>query len=278
MTSGSRAASSGRSLAARLVPSGLRRFLRTAISEIPTRIRDLPADAREAAARAPHALPPPRLRRRVAGSSGRRDFLRIGHAASDDIRRAVDRCGVETSGLSKWLDFGCGAGRVARHVAVWPFVSELWGADVDPEAIDWARGHMSGRWEVLDRRPPSALPAGHFDAAYAISVFTHLDRDAEGEWLAEIHRVLKPGGFFIASTHAPSLSWGRPDMTDAERDRLLRDGFLFLAGTGRDFNDDTAFHDNAYLRRTWGRLFGQLAYLGHGVAGFQDLTVWKKWE
>jgi SAM-dependent methyltransferase len=259
------------------VPAAWRRAARTVVREAPIRAMDLSSDAREALFRMPEALPSARLRRRVGGNSARREFLRIGRAASEDIRAALQRCGVHEAPLGRWLDFGCGSGRMARHVAEWPFVREIWGVDVDAEAIAWMRGHVRGRWETVARWPPTPLPSGYFDAVYAISVFTHLDEAAGLDWLGEIHRVLKPGGILVVSTSPPSMSWGRPDMTDAERERLIGDGFLFLPGRGRDFNEDTAFHENEYLRRVWGELFGQRIFLGLGVAGYQDLTVWEKW-
>lgn len=192
--------------------------------------------------------------------------------------QALDRCGIDPVRLERWLDFGCGAGRVARHVAAWPFVRELWGVDVDIDAIQWMRHHVAGRWDAIRATPPTSLPSGFFDAAYAISVFTHLDEAAGAAWLAEIHRVLKPGGLLIASTSSPDTSWGRPDMSDSERERLVRDGFLFLRGSGSDFNEESAFHSNDYLLRTWGRVFGQMLFIGRGFGGFQDLTIWQKWE
>ncbi len=190
----------------RLVPVEWRRRVRLAVREGPVRAIDLAADIRETLVRPRFPLPPPRLRRRVGGTSARRAFERIGLSAAEETRRALERSGVDAIQLERWLDFGCGSGRMARHVAAWPFVRELWGVDVDGEAIDWMRRHCPGHWSSIDPSPPTALASEFFDAAYAISVFTHLDEPAGNAWLAEIHRVLKPGGLLIASTSAPDTS------------------------------------------------------------------------
>lgn len=149
---------------------------------------------------------------------------------------------------------------------------------MDPQAIDWACRHLPGRFESIASSPPTRLPSEHFDVVYAISVFTHFDEASETAWLAELHRVLRPGGLFLATTLSPSLSWQRPDMSISDRERLEREGTVFLKGGGEDFNEETAFHSNDYLKLVWGRLFGQRLFLERGAAGYQDLSVWVKWE
>jgi SAM-dependent methyltransferase len=238
---------------------------------------DLPADLFDLARRPALPLPPASLRCRVAGGSRRREFLEVGARIARDLRGAYERAGGSTAGGAAWLDFGCGAGRVARHVAAFPIVTELVGVDIDVEAIDWARRNLPGRYEPIPRLPPTDLAESTFDAAYAVSVFSHLDAEAESAWLAELHRILKPGGFLLATTNSPSLSWGRPDMSADQREKLRRDGAVFLRGGGEDFNEDTAYLSNDRLRRVWGRLFGQLLFLEHGAAGYQDLSAWVKW-
>ncbi len=63
-------------------------------------------------------------------------------------------------------------------------------------------------------------------------------------------------------------------MSDGERGRLLQEGFLFLPGTGLDFNEESAFHSNAYLLRTWGRFFGHGLHRAgiRGISGSDDLA------
>jgi SAM-dependent methyltransferase len=98
------------------------------------------------------------------------------------------------------LDFGCGAGRTLRYFSSEAETSEFWGVDIDAAFIKElndtlcppmhaARCHVS---------PPLDFKDGHFDLAWAISVFTHLT-DNSFPWLLELHRVLKPGGLLIAT-------------------------------------------------------------------------------
>jgi hypothetical protein len=53
--------------------------------------------------------------------------------------------------------------------------------------------------------------------------------------------------------------------------------FLFAPSPTACFNDDGSFHSKAYLIETWGRLYGLLFFAEHGLDGYQDLSVWRKW-
>ena len=82
-----------------------------------------------------------------------------------------------------------------------------------------------------------------FDLIYAVSVFTHLDLDLGRRWLADLHRILKPGGLLLFSVHGEAAWKGLPEEDVAE---LRRTGFLFkrsakLHGILPDWYH-TAFH------------------------------------
>lgn len=258
----------------RFVPERARGGIRIALREAPVRARDVIPDLLERFRATP--LPPARLRFLVAGTSSRRSFFRRGQEAVAAIEEVLAAPGRDARGLPRWLDFGCGCGRVARHLARAPFVRELTGVDVDADAIAWAAANLPGTYRVIPFHPPTDLESSRFDAIYAGSVFTHFDEGRQLRWLEELHRLLRPGGLLIASTHSPSLSWNRPDLTLAQRRELSERGFVFAAGQG-NFNDDSAFHSTDYLVATWGRLFGLAHFRQYGLNAYQDLTVWEKW-
>jgi SAM-dependent methyltransferase len=204
-------------------------------------------------------------------------FVESGADAARSIREVFEAARRPDSSYPRWLDFGCGCGRVARHLARFPFVAELSGVDVDGEAIRWAASHLPGRYAEIPSDPPTALSGGSHDVVYAGSVFTHLDERRQDAWLAELHRVLRPGGLLIASTHGPSLIWARPDVGDEGREQLSGRGFLFAPGGSSSFNDDGTFHSREYLLAHWGKHFGLLHFRESGLDGYQDLAVWQKW-
>ncbi len=135
---------------------------------------------------------------------------------------------------TRLLDFGCGWGRVLRFFLKDVSPCNLWGIDAWDEMIAAAR--RLDRWchyEQVDPLGPTAFPDGKFDCVYSHSVFSHLPEDVHARWLAELQRVLKPGGLLIATTR------GRDFITDIEElrkhgappgaDGLLREHYRALA-------------------------------------------------
>lgn len=212
----------------------------------------------------------------MSQTGGRAEFLRAGRGGFQAIVVAFETSRTSGEKYPRWLDYGCGAGRVARHLLGFEEIRELCGVDVDSDAISWNSAHLSGDYRVISLDPPMGFDSGVFDVVVACSVFTHLEEARQRLWLAELHRVMRPGGLLIASTHSPSLSWSRPDLTPAQHATLLDGGFPFAPGSGK-FNLDSAFHSRQYLLSEWGRLFGLLLYRDFGLNDYQDLAVWRKW-
>jgi SAM-dependent methyltransferase len=264
-------------LAKTLFPEPVWRWLRREIKDLPFRLRDFGPDLRERWSRRAVPLPPARLRRRVGLTSSREEFLAVGSQMSEAILGAFEERRLPAETYGRWLDFGCGSGRLARFLFA-AAERDLHGVDVDRSAIRWARRHLGPGFVATGVRPPLPFPAAAFDVVCAISVFTHLDEPMQLAWLRELRRVLRPGGFLIASTHHEDLQWTRPDLTDEERAQLAAEGFLFAPGKGRRFNDNSTFHTLPYLQRRWGELFTLGLYTRRGLGSYQDLAVWEARE
>ncbi len=92
----------------------------------------------------------------------------------------------------KVLDFGCGAGRLTpwflEHGAHYS------GTDLSPAMLELARQ----RHDNVDFRPVEnsrlAYPADHFDLAVSVTVLQHNPYVVQREILAELLRVVRPGG------------------------------------------------------------------------------------
>jgi len=260
----------------RALPAPWRRRIRTWVTEIPWRLRDAIPDTRDHLRDPETRLPPARLRRRVSKTSSRLEFESAGARVAADVMRAFEASRRAGREYRRWLDFGCGSGRIERHVTRLAGGREVYGADVDGEAISWlAPRRPAGRFLVIDSRPPTPFPSSFFDAIYVISVFTHFDEAAEGVWLAELVRLLAPGGLLIASTLSPNLTFERPDLTESQHRELQATGFLFAPGKSC-FNEQTAFATRARLESVWGAMLEFRFFEEHGLARYQDLSVWEK--
>lgn len=264
-----------RRLYRRIVPMRVRHGLRVAAREAPLRIRDLPADLRERFQGSGMPLPPASLRGAVGIDSSRAHFDAIGKTVAADVVSVFDTLALNIADYPRWLDFGCGAGRAARHLATRSDIGKLVGVDVDAKAIAWASRRLRDEYVVIAPTPPTPLEGESFDVVYAISVFTHFNEAAQFAWLGELRRLLRPGGLLIATTHGAHLTVNRPDMTPAQLEELEARGFAFQPGFGA-FNDDSAFHTREYMEREWRPSFEPLLFQPRGLAGYLDLSVWRR--
>lgn len=191
-----------------------------------------------------------------------------------DLEANLAALGKSLADCETVLDFGCGAGRTLRWlIPQFPEV-KFSGCDVDAQAIAWSGRHLArAGFRVNAATPPVDFPDACFDLIYAISVFTHLSLQHQKLWLAELHRLLRPGGLLLFTVHG-TATW---DALPAGRRALLeRDGFLLetsakLRGIVPEWYH-TAFHTEACVRDLLGRHFQVLAYNACGM-GYQDLVI-----
>jgi len=106
------------------------------------------------------------------------------------------------AGYPRVIEVGTGEGQVARVLAAsgaGPVVG------IDPTRAQIEEAVRRGGGPLYARAGASALPfaAGSFDAAVACLVFEHID--AVDEALAEVARVLRPGGRFAFFLNHPLL-------------------------------------------------------------------------
>jgi SAM-dependent methyltransferase len=161
------------------------------------------------------------------------------------------------------LDFGCGSGKVMRHFLPEAAECELWGCDIDERSIDWINAELSPPLHAFanGETPPLDVPGGRFDLVWSVSVFTHLTDHWAG-WLAELHRVLVPGGLAIVSF----LGGAMYEVWTGEAWDEDRIGMTVL-DYGQDWErgGPTVFHSPWWLREHWGRAF-DVAHMREGSA------------
>jgi SAM-dependent methyltransferase len=219
-------------------------------------------------------LPPPRLRVQAAGTPEPSWFLEGGRAAAETLRAAVARAGADLDEVGAVFDFGCGCGRVIRHLR--GLDAALAGSDFNPALVAWCRANLPfARFSVNGLEPPLSSEAAAFDLAYAFSVLTHLPEAVASRWLAELRRVVRPGGLVVLSTHGERYA----ERLNAAERRVFDAGGLVVrwsavAGT----NLCTAFHPVAYLRDSVARGWDLVELVPEGARGnpYQDLVVLRR--
>ncbi len=225
--------------------------------------------------------------------TGDTTFLEGGREAARELESALQSVGHSFAQTDSVLDLGCGSGRVLPDVAALGPDAESAGCDVDAAAIVWAASHHpSLRWSESGFEPPLPFPDQSFELVYSISVFSHLDEGLQDRWLAEVHRVLRPGGVALLSVHGQhafeqfrtgqaTTGWCRRDAFS--RAPLRSSEFLFepyarsvwneaeLPGVGDGYG--LAFHGGRYVRERWGQWLQVNAVLERAMTSWQDIVV-----
>ena len=118
------------------------------------------------------------------------------------LRLAAVRDLVEPGAGERIVDLGCAAGAVSHFLST--FGCETVGVDAEPLAIEAARSLFPGL--AFEEADVTALPFPDesFDKAVAADLVEHLEDDAFAAMLAEVRRVLIPGGTLSLYTPNPA--------------------------------------------------------------------------
>lgn len=135
-----------------------------------------------------------------------------GHASTSAFNAQLDRPAVldlvgDVRGL-RVLDLGCGAGHLAAELV--GRGAQVVGVDGSGRLLRHA-GALLGDGAELHRHdleePLLFAADASFDGVVAALVLHHVD--ARAQLLGEVARVLRPGGWFVVSTHHPTADWRR---------------------------------------------------------------------
>jgi SAM-dependent methyltransferase len=159
---------------------------------------------------------------------------------ADMVFDALAGVGADIATMSSALDFGCSSGRVVRVLdALYPHV-QWHGCDPNDAAIAWAGENLPGiDFFVNGNAPPLPLADGSLDLAYAISIWSHFEPNLGLRWFEEMHRLIRPGGHLLVTTHGPTavgyyatLSLRAPHQSDEILGALYRRGHWYAPEFG----------------------------------------------
>jgi ubiquinone/menaquinone biosynthesis C-methylase UbiE len=104
-------------------------------------------------------------------------------------------------GSGRLLDVACGTGRWTEHFAANPRVTEVTALDGAAEMLAQTRARLAGAGcrATLVPGDAYAMPFvdASFDCAFSGFFLSHVAQERVGTWLAEVRRVLRPGGALL---------------------------------------------------------------------------------
>lgn len=124
-------------------------------------------------------------------------FLATGRREVNDVLDHARSLGLGTA-RGRALDFGCGAGRLTLALA--DHVDEVVGIDISPTMLAKAREFDAGhRCDFVenDREDLALFEDATFDVVMSSLVLQHLPPPLARNYLAEMVRVLRPGGLLV---------------------------------------------------------------------------------
>jgi hypothetical protein len=218
-------------------------------------------------------VPPKELRVRAGPAAADVGFfLETGVRDLEMIVDAVTRDGAEVERFGAVLDFGCGCGRVIRN---WQHLQgpRIHGCDLSQEQIDWCRQNLTfAQFTRNELMPPLGYPGETFDLVYAFSVFTHLPEELQLDWMEELFRAIRPGGYVLISTHGePYLD----RLNKAEREQFAAGRQVVLYEEGAGTGLCSTYTPARYVEGVLGKSFRYVNFMPTAASG-QDAHLLQK--
>lgn len=179
-----------------------------------------------------YPVPPNRLMRSTSGGSIRH-YFNSGMNCYLPLATSAKSVAIEFTGAIRVLDFGCGVGRQLLHFTRQLPSPEYFACDVNSDSVEFVRrAYPTVHSYTNGFSPPLKYAPDFFDMIYSVSVFSHLAPENHDEWLAELARVLKRGGYAFLTIEGQTAlrimgerAWGIPKV--ALEETLATQGVLY---------------------------------------------------
>lgn len=148
----------------------------------------------------------------------------------------------------KILDWGCGPGRVVRHLPkVLGNSCEYFGTDYNEESIRWCSENLDNinfNLNTLEANLP--YPDDFFDFIYGISIFTHLSEEMHYSWTKELFRILKQDGLLFLTTQGDNF---KIKLTYSELEKFEKGELVVRGKVKEGHRTYSAFQPEGFMKK-----------------------------
>jgi SAM-dependent methyltransferase len=204
-----------------------------------------------------------------------------------NITESLDAGGRTFEDVERWLDFGCGYGRVIRFLVERVPPERVWASDVLREGVEFCASEF-GVHPLPSQPNLEAVELEPFDVVYAISVLSHLNERNSRSLLRVLGEALRPGGIVVFTTHGrrslenPGLYGGEFEDRREEITRgVAEQGLAFIPYAftgGEDYG--MAWHARQWIEATVAELHGDalrlIRFVPHGLDDHQDVFAFQR--
>ncbi len=176
------------------------------------------------------------------------------------------------------LDWGCGTGRVTRHLPDYFPGAKITGGDVNPSCIQWLQNNIQGiEWIQSSTDLSGDTISSQYDLIIALSVLTHLPASEQANWLNKLNGLLQPQGLVWLSTHGKIYLH---QLTHQQKKQLSEQGILTLGADKKGSRQMRTYHSYSGMKQLLGHYWEIVMYYDGqkfpGILGGQDAWLLKK--
>jgi len=262
------------------------------------RHRRLHRAARKARFAVGHLIPPRRFSE-IPGRVHFNDFMFL-NSSPEEIASYAERArnvvglidetlaeaGRTFDNIERWLDFGCGYGRVVRFLLERVPRERVFVSDVVKEGVDFCASEFGVR-PIYSQAELDHVSPGSFDFIYAISVITHLNERNSIAFLRLLGEALTDGGIALFTTHGrwsienTGLYGTEYEARKSEIAGLVQErGIAYLPYDFVENDYGMTWHSREYVEAKIAELHGPrvapLMFRPHALDGHQDVHAFQR--
>jgi len=202
------------------------------------------------------------------------------------IEETLAAAGRKFDDVDKWLDFGCGYGRVLRFLVARVPRERVYATDVIEEGVEFCRSEF-GITALRSQPELESVRLGSFDFIYAISVLTHLNERNSRAFLRAMGDSLADGGIVMFTTHGRyssehvGLYGAELEARGDEIRRAVRErGIAYVRYSFAPDDYGVTWHSRPFIEQTMADLHGDsitpLLFRPQGLDGHQDVFAFQR--